>query len=207
MAEKSEKKSAKKKPAKKSTAKKGSSKKTTGKKKSTDLEARLEVPVKLENEEKALDFYQKLRKKIKKQLKNRSSETKGKGAEYDKLVEALALLPDFFHLSVKLLFDKNVPAENKGALVAGIAYVVSPIDLVPDFIFIAGWLDDLIVLTMALNKFLETDNKKVQAAIKKHWAGEGDALEVVQQVLKVGDEAIKFLPRQFMDMVKPLFHK
>ena len=113
MAEKSEKKSAKKKPAKKSTAKKGSSKKTTGKKKSTDLEARLEVPVKLEDEEKALDFYQKLRKKIKKQLKNRSSETKGKGAEYDKLVEALALLPDFFHLSVKLLFDKNVPPKTR----------------------------------------------------------------------------------------------
>ena len=109
----------------------------------------------LEHEDKAQDFYQRLRAKIRKQLSDRTAESKG--PEYDKFVETLAVLPDLFHLAIKCLFDKTIPVENKGALVLAVAYVVSPIDLVPDFLPIAGWLDDMIVLTMGLNKFLDVD--------------------------------------------------
>jgi len=34
-------------------------------------------------------------------------------------------------------------------IVAAIIYIISPIDLVPDFIPVAGWLDDLAVLIVA----------------------------------------------------------
>ncbi|MEM7314536.1 MAG: YkvA family protein [Planctomycetota bacterium] len=154
-------------------------------------------------EEKALDFYQKLRVKIRKQLDNRGES--GKGPDYDRLVETLAILPDMFHLAVKCIFDKTIPIENKGALVLAVGYVVSPIDLVPDFIPIAGWLDDLIVLTMGLNKFLELDKSSVRTAVEKHWAGEGDVLESIKHVLAVGDSAIEFLPKRFMAMIRTMF--
>ena len=162
---------------------------------SADVEAR--------KEKDALDFYQRLRAKIRKQLENRTDS--GKGPDYEKLVELLAVLPDMFHLAVKCVFDRSIPIENKGALVLAVGYVVSPIDLVPDFIPIAGWVDDLVVITMALNKFLEMDKAAVRAAVDKHWAGEKDVLETVKHVLSVGEAAIEFLPKRFMEMVKNMF--
>ncbi len=79
-----------------------------------------ELPDNVENEAKALDFYQKIRRKIRKQL-DRRGESK-KGPAYDKLVESLALLPDLFHLAIRCLFDRSIPVENKGALVLAVAY-------------------------------------------------------------------------------------
>lgn len=168
-----------------------------------DLEGHQGIATEVDDEEKALDFYQKLRRKIRKQLARRSAS--GKGPEYDSFVEALAVLPDFFHLAIKCLFDRSIPVENKGALVLAVAYVVSPLDLVPDILPIAGWLDDLIVLTMGMNKFLEIDKEAVRAAVDRHWAGEGDVLETVKHVLSVGDAAIDFLPKRFMCMIRTMF--
>ena len=37
-------------------------------------------------------------------------------------------------------------------ILAALAYIVSPIDLIPDFIPVAGWADDLVVLLLALNQ-------------------------------------------------------
>ena len=161
------------------------------------------VDVDARKEKKALDFYQRLRGKIRKQLDERGES--GKGPAYDKLVETLAILPDMFHLAVKCIFDKSIPIENKGALVLAVGYVVSPIDLVPDFIPIAGWVDDLIVITVGLNKFLELDKAAVKAAVDRHWAGEGEILDTIKHVLAVGDAAIEFLPKRFMAMVKSIF--
>lgn len=159
----------------------------------------------LEHEGKAEDFYQRLRAKIRKQLTKRGDGESGKGATYDKFVEMLAILPDFFHLAIKCLFDKTIPVENKGALVLAVAYVVSPIDLVPDFIFITGWLDDLIVLTMGLNKFLDVNNFAIKQAVTRHWAGEGEVLDTVKHVLATGDAAVDFLPKRFLQTVRGMF--
>ena len=46
--------------------------------------------------------------------------------------------------------DPNTPTWAKAILVAAVAYVISPIDIVPDFIPVAGWLDDVGVLAAAL---------------------------------------------------------
>ena len=157
----------------------------------------------VEKEQKAMDFYQRLRSKIGKQLEGQGES--GKGATYDRLVAALYVLPDMFHLGVKCIFDKTIPIENKGALVLAVGYVISPIDLVPDFIPIGGWLDDLLVMTMGLNKFLDLDKSAVRSAVEKHWAGEGDVLDTVKHVLAVGDSAIEFLPKKFLSVVKSMF--
>ena len=159
----------------------------------------------LENEGKAQDFYQKLRSKIRKQMAERSAGEDGKGPEYDKLVETLAILPDFFHLAIKCLFDRTIPVENKGALVLAVAYVVSPIDLIPDIWFITGWLDDLLVLTMALNKFLDVENFAIKQAITRHWAGEGEVIDTIKHVLATGDAAIDFLPKRLFQTIKGMF--
>lgn len=157
--------------------------------------------------EQMLDFYQKLRKKIRKQLAKRKESGQETSSAWGMLVESLAMLPDLFHLAVKLLFDKEVPVENKGALIAALAYVVSPIDLIPDTIPVAGWIDDLIVMAMGLNKFFETDDEIVKAAVSRYWAGEEGVFSTIKHILAMADSAIEFLPKKFMKIIKSIFPK
>ena len=165
------------------------------------------MKLKNKNEKEIKDFYQNLRKKINDQLNKRKNENEKDKNIYDKLVNYLFLLPDLFHLSFKLLFDKEVPIENKGALIAGIVYVISPIDLIPDYISIAGWIDDLIVLTIAVNKFLETENESVKIVIDKHWAGNDDVFKIIKEILMIAEAAMEFLPQKIMKIVQSMFPK
>ena len=152
------------------------------------------------------DFYKKLRRRIKSQLNswNKKRESKRR-TPYELLVEMLFFLPDFFHLAVKLFFDKNVPAKNKGILLAAIVYVVSPIDLIPDVIPVAGWIDDLIVIAMALNKFLDTEDKRVKDAVERYWAGEEDIFEAIKHIIKLADSVAKSLPKNVIQIIKGMF--
>ncbi len=55
----------------------------------------------------------------------------------------------------RLLLDSRVPVLPKLIIAAVIVYVVSPIDLIPDFIPIAGQIDDLGVLFFGIRFFIE----------------------------------------------------
>ena len=62
----------------------------------------------------------------------------------------------------------------------GVGYVLSPIDLMPAFLFgPLGALDDIVVLTAALSRVLNHVHPDV---VRQHWPGKGDALEAVQTV-------------------------
>lgn len=63
---------------------------------------------------------------------------------------AARLLPDLVVLVKRLLADGRVPGRAKITLWLTLGYLVSPIDLVPDFVPIAGQLDDAFVVGMAL---------------------------------------------------------
>jgi uncharacterized membrane protein YkvA (DUF1232 family) len=56
-------------------------------------------------------------------------------------------------LSWGLLLDNRVPLALKVIPIAAVAYIISPIDLLPDFFLGLGQLDDLGVLMMAFTAF------------------------------------------------------
>lgn len=153
-----------------------------------------------------LDWYQKLRAKIRSALSNYDAGV-GKKKWFAPFVELLIWLPDLLHLAIKLLFDKNVPAANKGMLIAAIAYVISPIDVIPDSIPIAGWVDDLFVITLALSRFLNTDNPEVDAAVRRHWAGDSNVIEIIAHILKVFEAATGSFPKKLVGLLKGMFGK
>jgi uncharacterized membrane protein YkvA (DUF1232 family) len=65
--------------------------------------------------------------------------------------EALArVVPDLLVLTGRLLRDPRVPRRWKLALAALGAYLAFPLDLVPDFIPVAGQLDDVILVALVL---------------------------------------------------------
>ncbi|MEZ4529443.1 MAG: YkvA family protein [Thermomicrobiales bacterium] len=74
--------------------------------------------------------------------------------EYDRIMArfkaSVRRLPRYGRLAANMLRDDRVPLEARSALVAGGAYVISPIDLIPGFIPVLGQLDDLLVALLGL---------------------------------------------------------
>jgi uncharacterized membrane protein YkvA (DUF1232 family) len=66
-----------------------------------------------------------------------------------------------------------VPRRHKVALALVIAYLAMPIDLVPDFIPIAGQLDDAILVALVLRRMARRD------LVAEHWSGPPESLALV----------------------------
>jgi uncharacterized membrane protein YkvA (DUF1232 family) len=77
-------------------------------------------------------------------------------------------IPDCVVLVRRLLGDPRVPRRPKIALWMLIGYLVMPIDLVPDFIPVAGQLDDAILVALVLQSFLRAGGAGL---VREHWPG------------------------------------
>ncbi len=96
------------------------------------------------------------------------------------LRDMLLLLPDLAVLLFRLLRDDRVPLASKTLAVAGAAYLLSPIDLMPALLMgPIGLVDDLIVVGAVLSRMLNQVHPDV---VRSHWPGQGDALEAIQRV-------------------------
>ena len=96
------------------------------------------------------------------------------------LRDLLLLLPDLTVLLMRLVRDDRVPTRAKVIAALGVAYVLSPIDLMPTFIFgPLGLVDDLFFVGSALSGIL---NRVHPDVVRAHWPGQGDALEAIQRV-------------------------
>jgi uncharacterized membrane protein YkvA (DUF1232 family) len=70
-------------------------------------------------------------------------------------------LPAYARLGADLARDPDVPATAKAALVAAGAYAISPIDLVPGIVPVAGQMDDLAALLLAIRLAIRLTPKEV----------------------------------------------
>jgi uncharacterized membrane protein YkvA (DUF1232 family) len=126
------------------------------------------------------DFYQALRARIASWLEGR-----GKGFRHAQL---LLLAPDLFHLLTRLMLDRRIPVSEKAGLGAALAYFLSPIDLLPEaFLGPAGYVDDVALAAYALHRLINAGHGEVA---KELWAGDGDLLDAIQQILQVADQAL-----------------
>ncbi|HZD18718.1 MAG TPA: DUF1232 domain-containing protein [Actinomycetota bacterium] len=88
--------------------------------------------------------------------------------------ELATLLPNLLALFHGLLRDPRVPRGSKVLLLLGIAWIASPIDLVPEFIPVLGPMDDAVVAALILRRVLKSAGEHVLA---DHWRGEPRTLE------------------------------
>jgi uncharacterized membrane protein YkvA (DUF1232 family) len=76
------------------------------------------------------------------------------------------------HLALRLLREPAVPTYLKAVPFAALAYVLSPLDFLPDFIPVIGQLDDIGVLLLGVKGFLRLCPSEVVAfhrqAIAEH---------------------------------------
>ena len=90
-------------------------------------------------------------------------------------------IPDCIVLCSRLLRDHRVPRRTKLLLVALAGYLALPFDLVPDFIPIAGQLDDVIIVALVLRSFLRGGGEPL---VRAHWPGPESTLALVLRLAR-----------------------
>ena len=147
------------------------------------------------SDKKQMKFYETLRKRILRFANEKGGKTGSKFAEY------LLSLPDFFILLCRLAVDKRVPSSQKFMVGGIIAYIISPIDIIPDFIPVIGYVDDLVLAVFGLNIILNEIDKKI---LLENWSGQQDLLELMQKITLTAE---KFLDKNILKRIKKWIQK
>jgi uncharacterized membrane protein YkvA (DUF1232 family) len=77
-----------------------------------------------------------------------------------------------------------------------IAYLILPLDIIPDFIPVIGYVDDLVLVVLGLNLILNEIDEKI---LRDNWSGEGD---VLAQMQKISASADRFLDRNLIAHIR-----
>jgi uncharacterized membrane protein YkvA (DUF1232 family) len=85
-------------------------------------------------------------------------------------------IPDCVVLVQRLVRDPRVPRRRKLALALLVVYLVLPIDLVPDFIPVAGQLDDAILVALVLRGLIRGGGEEL---LRDHWPGPERSLALI----------------------------
>ena len=96
---------------------------------------------------------------------------------------ALRLLPDLLRLLRRLLADRTLGAGVRIRLGLLLAYLLSPIDLVPDFVPVIGYADDVIIVALVLRSVIA---RAGESAVRRHWPGTPAGLQLILRLAGLG---------------------
>jgi uncharacterized membrane protein YkvA (DUF1232 family) len=98
--------------------------------------------------------------------------------------QAARLLPDVLRLISRLARDRTLPRGVRLRLWLLLGYLLSPIDIVPDFIPVIGYADDLVVVALVLRSTVRAAGVE---AVRAHWPGTPDGFAVLQRLTGTAD--------------------
>jgi uncharacterized membrane protein YkvA (DUF1232 family) len=94
--------------------------------------------------------------------------------------ELARIVPDVLRLLRALIRDSAVPLDARLVLVGLVAWIVSPIDLIPEFIPVLGPLDDVVVAIVAMRYV----RRRVGGdGIRARWTGSDDGFRLLTRVI------------------------
>jgi uncharacterized membrane protein YkvA (DUF1232 family) len=97
--------------------------------------------------------------------------------------EIVRVVPDVLRLLRSLVGDDGVPIDVRVVLVGLVAWILSPIDLIPEFIPVLGPLDDVVVAVVALRYVRRRMGLK---ALRERWRGSDDGFALLLRVVGGG---------------------
>jgi uncharacterized membrane protein YkvA (DUF1232 family) len=106
------------------------------------------------------------------------------------LIEGVRLLPNLAKLIGRLVVHPQVPAREKAMLAATIAYLASPIDIIPDFIPGLGEVDDIFIVALVLQRLVNAAGEEL---VLQNWDGDPKLLSIIRQILEA---STYFLPKR-----------
>lgn len=97
--------------------------------------------------------------------------------------DALRLLPDLLRLLPRLVADRTLGAGVRIRLALLLAYLLSPIDLVPDFVPVIGYADDVVIVALVLRAVIA---RAGEDALRRHWPGTPEGLQLTLRLGGLG---------------------
>ena len=94
----------------------------------------------------------------------------------------LRALPDIARLIARLVGDPVLPRAAKVALAAAAIYLISPFDLIPDFLPFVGYLDDLLLAAVIVDGIL---NYVDRGLVLKYWPGTTESLDRIARTARL----------------------
>ena len=96
------------------------------------------------------------------------------------LREAMRLLPDVLRLLRRLAADSSLPRGVRWRIGLTLGYLAMPFDLVPDFLPVVGYADDVLIVAFALRSVVRAAGPD---ALERHWPGTPAGLDAVRRLL------------------------
>jgi uncharacterized membrane protein YkvA (DUF1232 family) len=94
--------------------------------------------------------------------------------------EVLGLIPDVLRLLRSVISDRSAPPDVRIVLVGLLAWIVSPIDLIPEFIPVLGPLDDVVVAVVAMRYV----RRRVGVEdLRRRWTGTDDGFALLLRII------------------------
>jgi uncharacterized membrane protein YkvA (DUF1232 family) len=97
---------------------------------------------------------------------------------------AARLLPDTLRLVRRLAADRSLPFSIRVLLWLLVGYLLLPFDLVPDFVPVLGYADDVVAVVLVLRWVVRRAGPE---ALSRHWPGTSDGLAVVSRLAGIAD--------------------
>ena len=88
----------------------------------------------------------------------------------------VGFVPDCITLFRRLLADERIPRRRKALVVALLGYLALPFDVVPDFIPVAGQLDDAVAVALVLRAICRGGSPEM---LEEHWPGPRSSLALI----------------------------
>ena len=97
-----------------------------------------------------------------------------------RLVEIVRIVPDVLRLSRDLVGDPNVPLGVRAALIGLVAWLLNPIDLIPEFVPVLGPLDDVVLAVLVLRYVRRRIGDE---DLERRWRGTPEGYRLLGSVL------------------------
>jgi uncharacterized membrane protein YkvA (DUF1232 family) len=97
-----------------------------------------------------------------------------------RLGELLRIVPDVARLVRRLIGDRTVPFLVRAALIGLLAWLVSPIDLIPEFVPVLGPLDDVVVAVLVLRY---VHRRLGENELLRRWPGTPDGYAMLLRLI------------------------
>jgi uncharacterized membrane protein YkvA (DUF1232 family) len=93
--------------------------------------------------------------------------------------EAILVLPRLVRMLSQLIRDPRISKADKILVGAVAAYVITPFDLIIDWVPLVGQVDDLFAVSVVLLRLVANSGEEV---LRAHWGGNEDLIPWIQQV-------------------------
>ncbi|MFE5839860.1 DUF1232 domain-containing protein [Arthrobacter sp. NPDC056493] len=105
--------------------------------------------------------------------------------------DALRLLPDLLRVIRRLTADKTVSLGVRVKLILLLAYLLLPLDLVPDFLPVIGCADDVIIVALVLRSVIRSAGPE---PLRRHWPGSPVGLLIIERLAGISPSDAKARP-------------